>query len=485
MNEETAFHPDRGKRMEKLKRMFLSIICVIFALNSAGCAGSDKEVFLNEADQTTLLEDAYIFTLPLMMMDATATTMTNTIHANEKQAPVNQLCHARQLADADFKNVVTPNVDTIYSQMILDLSEDAVILELPKTDRFCTAQLLDAYTNCVDVIDASEFEKERETFIFTKNDFEGEIPAGMTQIQYPSPMGWIIIRTICFDKADEAAVHEIQGQMKTYTLSQYKAQSTDEQPEGTYDEKDNIVPSQYVMQLSMGEYFEKANELMAINPPAPADAPMMERLAKINVGPGLAFDISAFGDEADAMWKNLTTNIVSITKQRSAEFFTQKGNWSYMGYPIAEFGTEYAYRAFITLFGFGANPVSVAVYPKTDIDSGGDRLNGTNKYTLHFEAGELPPVEGYGFWSVTAYDSTNNFLIDNEIDRYCINNRSDVLYNEDGSLDICIQSTKPENDSSNWLPVADGDFHLVLRIYMPGESVIKNEWPTPVLSKAA
>lgn len=471
--------------MEILKRMPLALLCLALALQGAGCAGAGKEAFPEADVRASLLEDAYIFTLPLMMMDATATTMTNTVRANDKQAPVNQLCHARQLADADFKNVVTPNVDTIYSQMILDLSEDAVILELPKTERFCTAQLLDAYTNCVEIIDASAFQKERESFILTGSGFEGEIPEGMTRIEYPSSMGWIIIRTICFDKADEAAVHEIQGQMKTYTLRQYEAGNTREQPEGSYDAKNNIVPSEYVMQLSMEEYFQRANALMESNPPAPEDAAMMEKLASIHVGPGLAFDVSLFGDTADAMWKNLQSDIVDITTRRSAGFFTQNGNWSYMGYPIAEFGTEYAYRAFITLFGFGANPVSVAVYPKTDVDSDGGRLNGANQYILHFEAGELPPVEGHGFWSVTAYDSTNNFLIDNEIDRYCINNRSDVRYNADGSLDIYIRSEKPEGDASNWLPVADGDFHLVLRIYMPGESVIKNAWPTPVLSKAA
>ncbi len=470
--------------MNTVRRTLVLLLCVILALNLIGCTGSEKEVLLSEEDQISLLEDAYIFTLPLLMMDATATTMTNTIQATEKQAPVNQLCHAQKLADADFKSVVTPNVDTIYSQMILDLSEDAVILELPETDRFCTAQLLDAYTNTIAVIDAAEFENEKEYFIFTGNSFEGEIPEGMTQIEYPGSMGWMIIRTICFDKADEAAVHEIQAQMKSYTLSQYMQQNTDEQPEGSYNEKNNLVPSEYVMGLSMEEYFQRANELMQTNPPAPEDAPMMERLTKINVGPGLHFDTSVFGDKADELWKNLITGIVDITKQRSFEFFTQNGSWSYMGYPIGEFGTEYAYRAFITLFGFGANPVSVAVYPKADIDSEGNRLNGANQYTLHFEAGELPPVEGYGFWSVTAYNSADNFLIDNEINRYCINDRSDVRYNEDGSLDIFIQTTRPENDISNWLPVSDGDFHLVLRIYMPAGSVIKNEWPTPVISKA-
>lgn len=164
----------------------------------------EKPVTLTEDEKTALLEKAYIFTLPLMMTDATVTAATNTVEVTGTKAPANRFIHAEALATAEFKNVVTPNVDTIYSQMMLDLSDDAVIIELPKTERFCTVQLLDAYTNCVDVIDASKFENESEKFIFTGVNFDGEIPEGMKQIEYPTSMGWIIIRTICFDKADEA-----------------------------------------------------------------------------------------------------------------------------------------------------------------------------------------------------------------------------------------------------------------------------------------
>ena len=470
--------------MRKLKRLLLASLGLSVLPGTSGCAEPDVAVVLTESEKATLLEKAYIFTLPLMMMDATARATTNTVKANVSQAPANQFAHAQELATAEFKNVVTPNVDTIYSQMILDLSKDAVVIELPKTDRFCTAQLIDAYTNCVDVIDSSTFEKERETFILTGIDFDGEIPEGMKQIKYPTSMGWIIIRTICFDKADEAKVHEIQSKMKAYTLSRFKAGETEEQPEGIYREENILIPSKYVLQLGMQEYFEQANLLMADNPPTEADAPMMAELAKINVGPGLKFDSSVFCERAEKAWKALGANIVNITTGQSMAFFTQNGNWSYMGRPIAEFGTEYAYRAFISIFGLGANPVSVAVYPKTDMDSDGGRLNGENKYVLHFEKDALPPVEGYGFWSVTAYDSSNNFLIDNEIDRYCINDRSDVVYNEDGSLDIYIQAEKPEENTANWLPVLEGEFHLVLRIYLPHRAVVENEWKTPILSKS-
>jgi hypothetical protein len=154
-----------------------------------------------------------------------------------------------------------------------------------------------------------------------------------------------------------------------------------------------------------------------------------------------------------------------------------------MGEPIAEFGEEYAYRAMVSIMGLGANPVYVAVYPRTNIDSDGDRLTGTNKYILHFEKDQLPPVTGNGFWSVTAYTSKDNFLIDNEIDRYCINDRSEVKFNQDGSLDIYVQAEKPLGNESNWLPVTEEDFHLFLRVYLPDESVVTGQWKAPLILK--
>lgn len=469
--------------MKKYRRLF----CAALSLLLLGSLAPSAAFAQTEADgekRMQLLEDAYIFTLPLMMVDATVTVATNTVEATDQKAPANQLIHARALATAEFKNVVTPNVDTIYSQIMLDLSEDAVILEMPRTERFCTAQLIDAYTNCVDVLDASTFDGESCRFILTGPGFDGEIPEGMKEIEYPSNLGWIIIRTICFDKADEAAVHEIQSRMNSYTLNQYVSGSVGEKAEGSYDERNDFIPSEWVMGLPMDEYFSRANALMAANPPAAEDEPMMAELAKINVGPGMSFDSSIFGCGAEELWQKVAGGVLASTSQSAVRFFTQSGNWSYMGEPIAEFGTEYDYRAFIAIFGLGANPVSVAVYPKTDMDSDGGRLHGENSYVLHFEKDGLPPTEGYGFWSVTAYTSKDNFLIDNQIDRYCINNRSDVVYNEDGSLDILIQTEKPDGSEANWLPVVEEEFHLVMRIYMPADSVIENTWVTPVLSKA-
>lgn len=130
----------------------------------------------------------------------------------------------------------------------------------------------------------------------------------------------------------------------------------------------------------------------------------------------------------------------------------------------------------VALVGLGANTVDVAIYPKTAVDETGAALTGEKTYTLHFET--LPPTLEGGFWSVTAYGE-DDFLIDNSIDRYCINDRSDFKLNADGTLDIILSKDAPE-DTSNWLPVSDGEFHLFMRIYVPDMTAL-DSWQPPVI----
>lgn len=437
----------------------------------------------DEAALYETLENAYIYTLPLMIAHATNTKMTNTEEATTVQAPPNQFIHARRLANAQSKNVVTPNVDTIYSQVYLNLSEDAVVMELPKTDRFCMAEVMDAYTNCVSLIDAGKFTDASEIYIFTGKSFSGEIPEGMKEIKCPTDLVWVLIRTISYSEEDEQ-VHAIQEQMHVAALSQYLGGQRDGKDKGTFREENNFIPVEYVKGLSIEEYFAKANELMRENPPAKEDSAILAEISEIGVGPGLTFDVSVFGDGVEKEWKTLVENITQLCIKRSSQFVVQNGIWSYWGSPIAEFGTEYEYRALIALVGLGANPVSAAIYPRANNDSDGDRLNGQQNYILHFDADSIPKTKENGFWSVTAYNSSDNLLIDNEADRYCINDRSDVVYNEDGSLDIYIQAEKPDADKEkNWLPVGDGEFHLYLRVYFPTEEMVENQCKMPVIIK--
>ena len=76
-----------------------------------------------------------------------------------------------------------------------------------------------------------------------------------------------------------------------------------------------------------------------------------------------------------------------------------------------------------------------------DLDSGGARLNGSNRYTVKFAKGQTPPVDG--FWSLTLYDAAH-FFVPNQIKRYSLGSQNrDLKVDADGSLTIYVQSEPP------------------------------------------
>lgn len=466
-------------------KKIVSVLCVlILSLSLLGCGANGTEQA--QAEETSLADqqlvtNAYIFTLPLMLMDATATVSTNTEQVTDSRAPINQLHHATHLVDASFTDVVTPNVDTIYSQAHLDLSDDALVFYRPGSSRFLSVEVMDYYTNSVAILGTGGDTQEACTYLITGPDWQGEAPGDLVHVAVPTNNASMIIRTLIYDEADMVNVASLQEKMQMVPYKEYQKTGFDyTAPHGEYDESNDFVPVEQVLSLSAEEYFERANELMIKNPPLTSDAAIADNMATIGVGPGLIFDSTIFGADFESFWRSMTSSLHSELFANSIRFVKTQGAWQFYGEPIAQFGTEYAFRALVALDGLGANPVSVAVYPKAETDDLGNTLSGAQSYTIHFEPGQLPPVESYGFWSITAYGQ-DNFLIANEFNRYSINDRSWLTYNEDGSVDILVQATPPQDESmlGNWLPVGQEQFHLYMRIYLPSASVFDGSWVAP------
>lgn len=434
--------------------------------------------FVASADSETdeniweTVEDAYVYAFPLVLMDATETLATNTEEVVTKKAPVNQFIHSVALADAQFKTVVTPNVDTIYSQVWYDLSEEPMVYELPETDRFCKVQVLDGWTNTAAVLDKAG------AYAITLSTWEGELPEGVTRIDVPTSMAWSITRIILSGEEDLPNVYAIQEKMKLMPLSDYISGDTYEPPRGSYSEENDYIPVDKVLSMDPITFFNKANELMVKNSPAAADKEMLEKIAAVNIGPGMEFDTSVLTGDVAENWKTMLTEIQLKLIKEGQKFSKKLGQWDYFGEPIGDFNTEYAYRALVALAGLGANTVEVALYPKIEQDADGNTLTGEKSYILHFES--YPQVLEGGFWSVTAYGD-DDFLIDNPIDRYCINDRSDLKVNDDGSVDVILSKDAPE-DTTNWLPVDNGGFHLYMRIYTPDMDALET-WTAPTITE--
>ena len=124
-------------------------------------------------------------------------------------------------------------------------------------------------------------------------------------------------------------------------------------------------------------------------------------------------------------------------------------------------------------------PVNVpqeAMYWTTSKDGAGHRLNGRHDYMMHFPPGGLPPNDA--FWSLTMGDAKNRFVA-NPINRYSVSDRSGLVPNADGSVDIYIQNTAPAGHESNWLPAQAGKFILWLRVYVPGAVILDGKYKVP------
>ena len=88
-------------------------------------------------------------------------------------------------------------------------------------------------------------------------------------------------------------------------------------------------------------------------------------------------------------------------------------------------------------------PINVpeeAMYWTTKVDGAGQKLSGQYDYILRFPAGGLPPNNA--FWSLTMGDAKNHFVA-NPINRYSVGDRSSLVPNADGSVDIYIRNTAP------------------------------------------
>ena len=124
-------------------------------------------------------------------------------------------------------------------------------------------------------------------------------------------------------------------------------------------------------------------------------------------------------------------------------------------------------------------PVNVpqeAMYWTTSKDGAGHRLDGRHDYRMHFPPGGLPP--NAAFWSLTMGDAKNRFVV-NPINRYSVSDRSGLVPNADGSVDIHIQNTAPAAQESNWLPAPAGNFILWLRVYVPGAAILDGKYQVP------
>lgn len=458
-----------------------------------GCGPSSKVA--DDAKELEALEtakDAYIYAYPLMTMEMTRRASTNVVSPQGTSAPMGQFARLRSYPDASFKTVTAPNADTLYTMGWFDVSKEPVVISIPDMKgRFFLFPMLDGWTNVFQDPGKRTTGTGPQKYVITGPSWSGTVPAGVTEYKSPTAMVWVVGRIYCTGTPEDyKAVHALQDQVSAVPLSSYGKPYTP--APGVVDASLNAKSAvrEDLNAMDASSYFKVFAELLKTNPPAPEDAPMVAKLAKIGIVPGQDFDASKLAPAVAAglaktpkpAQEKIATWLKECVVNGDGKY---ENGWTY-SLKVGLYGTNYLQRAMVTWYGLGANRPEDAIYPTSEGPVLIEKYNGANKYVLHIDKGHMPPVNG--FWSLTMYNA-QYFFVDNPLNRYTLSQRNKFKTNADGSTDLYIQADSPGKDKeSNWLPSPKDDFVLMFRMYWPKDTdptILNGSWKLPGVKKVS
>jgi hypothetical protein len=427
-----------------------------------------------KADHIRIGAQGYVFGYPLVIMDITRE------NAALRMAPVNVLHRVRQFPDAQFKTVVRPNLDTLYSSAFLDLSPGPLVFNMPANAlRYEVMPLLDAWTN----VFASPGTRTQGTaggrYFIVAPQWQGRVPEGMTLLRSPTAMAWLIGRTQTQGEADFPLVHRLQDGLQLTPWMDGQAVPQRPASHGPTSTAPLTPPLQQMQHMRTVDFFNHLTHLMVANPPTADDAPVLHALAQIGVQIGQPVTWGWLDQAAVSLGRWIADFKIAQALKQPRDWVN---GWSTPPRSLGQYGTDYNTRTAVAMIGLGANWPEDAMYPSTQIDSSGATLQGRHRYRMHFPAGQWPPVNA--FWSVTAY-GLDDFLIDHPSHRHAVGSLHPLVANADGSLDLWIQAHAPEGPMrANWLPVNENaPFLLGARLYWPQTPALQGHWHLPAVER--
>lgn len=367
--------------------------------------------------------------------------------------------------------VITINNDTPYSMASLDVTNEPVILEVPKieNDRYYVMQFVDLYTFNYEYIGTRATGNNPGKYLIAGPDWKGETPKGINKVlRSETNLIFLVGRTQLHDPSDVANLKKIQAQYKLIPLHEYTKQAAPQQ------KKYNLpLPVWKESDYSSPQFINVLNALLQYASEDNSEKELRARFAKIGIVPGVSFDSSKYPPETiKAIEKG-----IAEAKQELDSNLNNVTDFANLFGTRAQLKNNYLTRAVAAAAGIYGNTNIEAVYTGSASDKSNQPLLGNNNYVIKFSKDQLP--EAKYFWSITMYNLPKRFLISNPINRYSIGNKTKGLkYEPNGDLIIYLQKTSPGKDKeSNWLPTPkDEKFMFVTRIYGPKPDVINNVW---------
>ncbi len=452
------------------KKVLVSLCSVCALLASFACNSKQEGPVGEAASHKDDYAQAYVYGFPMIAAYKAMYQFSVDKSNSQYKGAFNVLVNDSKTLTPKDTAIVTPNADTPYSMVEMDLRAEPLVLCVPKIEksRYYSVQIADLYSFNEGYIGSRATGNNGGCYMVAGPDWKGEAPKGIKKV-FPleTQFGLAIFRTQLFNAADIANVNKIQAGYTVQPLSAYLKQPAPPAAPAIDWLKfngDEPFKTQFPKYLAF---------LLQFCPENPQDKEIRAKMAAVGIAPGQMWDESKLSEAQKAELVLGINDGYDAIKKKVDEIGKDINGW-HVG---AAFGDRAFYkgdwllRAAAADAGIYGNDAVEAMYPMVKTAPDGTPLDGSkHNYTLTFAKGELPPVNA--FWSVTMYDGKTQLLIDNPINRYLINSPMlpSLKKNPDGSLTIYIQKDAPSDDKrANWLPAPDGPIYMVMRLYWPKE----------------
>lgn len=477
----------RSIRASSLGALISIALCVTAAVaedkrtpppDLSGLAGAEAEAFY-------LGTNAIVWGYPAVQFEQLmrGRTSPDIVARGNPQSAVNQFGLVRELRGPEYKQIATPNNDTIYAQAFADVSLEPLVVTVPAVDaaRYYSFQLWDPNGDTFGYIGSRATGREAGSFAFVGPGWQGTLPEGVARIDTPCN-GLVVWGRIGVDGPEDLRnALDIQDAPRLTPLSLFGTSEAQLPPDLAFSEARVAfeapgIPDDLIL------YAELANSLRH-TPPKPRDAVVAATLPRIGFSAdGTVFDPSTLTDAQRsglAKGAQFALHLMDVSSQ-TAGVGVNGWRWSPKS---GIMGNDYLFRAAFAKWYTGGNAPSEAIYIDGRIDNHDQPLDGSKRYVVRFEPGQEPKVDA--FWSISMYHIADGSFVDNPIKRYSIGDRTKGLTRAaDSSLTIHIQHDAPTEAEAlaNWLPAPADGFNLNMRLYGPDGSLAAGTWAPPTIT---
>ena len=436
-----------------------------------------------------IAEEAIIYGLPLSMYYKIMNQYAIDKDSGQFKAPFNTIKNEPKVYTPADTAIVTPNSDTPYSFLFLDLRAEPVVLCVPEIakDRYYSVMLTSQYTFNFGYIGSRATGNGAGCYAVAGPGWKGATPAGVKKVfTSETEFALATYRTQLFNAADIDNVKAIQAKYEAKPLSAFLGKPAPATaPAIDWPKIDAATEKKDVL-----SYLPFLLQFAPPIGPAAVEVPLRQKFARIGIEAGKQFPTVKLTNADKAAVAEAAKAAATAIKAKIETMGKLVNGWTVVNSGIGDralYDGDWTQRAAVAVAGILANDPAEAVYPITRKDGNGQPLDGSkHNYTLTFPADEFPPVNA--FWSVTMYDGKTQLLIKNSIDRYLINSPMlpDLKKNADGSLTVYIQKDEPTDpvQKANWLPAPDGPIYIVMRLYWPKEAALNGKWQPPGIKVA-